>query len=54
CRGVVVPHDDHLASTSVLLLDWLADETYEMGLRLAALVAEGFATPAADSGRPEA
>jgi hypothetical protein len=51
---MVVPHDDHLASTSVLLLDWLADETYEMGLRLAALVAEGFATPAPGSGRPEA
>lgn len=49
-----MPHDDHLASTSVLLLDWLADETYEMGLRLAALVCEGFATPAPGSGRPEA
>ncbi|MFE2429181.1 SAV_2336 N-terminal domain-related protein [Streptomyces sp. NPDC059373] len=55
CRGVIVmPYDGHLASTGVLLLDWLADETYEMGLRLAALVAEGFATPAAGSGRPEA
>jgi MinD-like ATPase involved in chromosome partitioning or flagellar assembly len=54
CRGVVVlPFDDYLATTGVLVMDWLTDGTYEMYLRLAALVAEGFTNPGAGSGTPE-